>query len=74
LGVIHQFSGRNELCILPVNIEINEDKIVNLTLNLKQYLSYKEEHPNVYFRFCIKPYNVLYFYEKKGISKLHYYL
>ncbi len=69
LGVIHQFSGRNELCILPVNIEINEDKIVNLTLNLKQYLSYKEEHPNVYFRFCIKPTMSYISMRKKGISK-----
>lgn len=55
-GVIHKFSGRNELCVLPSSIKINEDKIVTATLNLQPYQEYKSDSkPNVYFRLSIKP-------------------
>lgn len=70
LGVIHTFSGRNELCILPAEININEDKIVSVTLNLKPYREYQQpEKPNVYFRFWIKPNVPFISMQKKGISK-----
>ncbi len=70
LGVIHTFSGRNELCVLPADIKINEDKIVSATLNLKPYRDYKpESNSNVYFRFWIKPIVPFISMRKKGISK-----
>lgn len=56
MGVIHKFSDRNELCILPAKVEINEDKIVTATLNLQSYHELKDEpKPNIYFRFWIRP-------------------
>lgn len=70
LGVIHTFSERNELCVLPVEIKINEDKIVSATLNLKPYREHQqEERPNVYFRFWIKPDAPFISMQKKGINK-----
>lgn len=69
-GVIHTFSGRNELCVLPAEIKINEDKIVSATLNLKGYREYEQESkPNVYFRFWIKPSAPFISMRKKGVSK-----
>jgi len=69
-GVIHKFSGRNELCILPSTIKINEDKIVSITLNLQPYEEYKSDSkPNVYFRFSIKPTVPYISMRKRGISK-----
>ena len=70
LGVIHKFSDRNELCVVPAEIKIDEDKIVSATLNLKPYREYEqEEKPNVYFRFWIKPVMPFISMRKKGISK-----
>ncbi len=69
-GVIHTFSGRNELCVLPAVIKINEEKIVSATLNLKAYREYEQEpKPNVYFRFWIKPAVPFISMRKKGVSK-----
>ena len=69
-GVIHTFSARNELCVLPAEIKINEDKIVTATLNLKAYREYDQESkPNVYFRFWIKPSVPFISMRKKGVSK-----
>lgn len=69
-GVIHTFSGRNELCVLPSEIKIEKDKIVSATLNLKAYREYNQESkPNVYFRFWIKPTVPFISMRKKGVSK-----
>jgi hypothetical protein len=69
-GVIHTFSGRNELCVLPADIKIDEDKIVTATLNLKAYREYNQESkPNVYCRFWIKPSVPFISMRKKGMSK-----
>lgn len=69
-GVIHTFSGRNELCVLPADIKINEDKIVTATLNLKAYRAYNHGlKPNIYFRFWIKPSVPFISMRKKGVSK-----
>jgi len=69
LGVIHTFSGRNELCVLPTDIKINEDKIISATLNLKPYIEFQQEKPNVYFRFWIKPIVPFISIRKNGVSK-----
>lgn len=69
-GVIHTFSGRNELCVLPAEIKIDEDKIVTASLNLNPYRDYEQEpKPNVYFRFWIKPNVPFISMRKKGVSK-----
>jgi hypothetical protein len=70
LGVIYTFSGRNELCVLPVTLNISDDKIVSVSLNLKNYGDYQQkEKPNIYFRFWIKPESPFISMRKKGISK-----
>lgn len=70
LGVIHTFSGRNELCVLPTSLTISDDKTVSISLNLKNYRDYQqEEKPNIYFRFWIKPESPFISMRKKGISK-----
>lgn len=69
-GVIHTFSGRNELCVLPADIKIDVDKIVSVSINLKAYREYEQESkPNVYFRFWIKPAVPFISMRKKGVSK-----
>lgn len=70
-GVIHEFSGRNSLCILPVSIEPN---IGNKTLNIKVDLtSYKEScnqtKSNIYFRFYLEPSITAIATRKAGINK-----
>lgn len=69
-GVVHKFSGRNELCILPAKVEISEDKIITATLDLQPYQAAQiGSKPNVYFRFWIKPTIPYISMRKKGISK-----
>lgn len=69
-GVIHKFSGRNELCILPAEISILEGNIVTATLNFQPYKKYdSDSKPNVYFRFWIKPSLPYISMRKNGISK-----
>lgn len=69
-GIIHTFSARNELCVLPAEIKINEDKIITATLNLKAYREYNQDtKPNVYFRFWVKPSVPFISMRKKGVSK-----
>ena len=70
LGVIHKFSGRNELCILPVKVEIVDENLISATLNLQPYQDYNSDSkPNIYFRFWIKPSVPYISMRKKGISK-----
>lgn len=69
-GVIHKFSGRNELCILPTTEIKIDDKVVCATLNLRQYLEYNSNSkPNIYFRFSIRPSIPYISMRKEGISK-----
>lgn len=68
LGVIHKFSDRNELCVLPVTFENNTDNVLTAIVNLESYQNYQSKS-NIYFRFSIKlaiPYISM---RKKGISK-----
>lgn len=70
LGVIHKFSDRNELCVIPVTIDKTSDKLITVTINLQPYIDYNSaEKPNVYFRFWIKPKIPYISMRKKGISK-----
>lgn len=70
LGVIHEFLDRNKLCVVPVTIEKNSDKLITATINLQPYVGYNTaEQPNVYFRFWIKPTIPFISMRKKGISK-----
>lgn len=73
-GVIHNFSGKDKLCILPVTFTKDFDNhkvIINLNLNLyNQYNHPADEHrPNVYFRFCLNPSRSQISTIKKGITK-----
>lgn len=70
LGVIHKFSDRNELCVIPVTVDKISDKLITATINLPPYKDYNSaEKPNVYFRFWIKPTIPYISMRKKGISK-----
>lgn len=69
-GVIHTFSSRNELCVLPAEIYVNEGKIISINLNLKSYRDYEQiSKPNIYVRFWIKPKIPFISMRKKGVSK-----
>ncbi|RZK10434.1 MAG: hypothetical protein EOO46_10765 [Flavobacterium sp.] len=73
-GVIQHFSGKNELCILPISFGKNfgEHKI-SVQVNLKIYNQFQHEQgkqkPNVYFRFCIDPNKSPVSVVKKGITR-----
>lgn len=68
-GVIHEFSDRNKLAILPVDIIRNEkDKILRLTVDLYNYRQ-KGSNDHVYFRFCIEPKISMLSTRKTGITK-----
>lgn len=70
LGVIHKFSDRNQLCVLPVSFDKSKDKVITAIANLQPYLDYSsEDKPNIYFRFCVKPTFPFISMRKKGISK-----
>jgi len=70
LGVIHTFSGRNELCVLPAELKIIEGNIVSATLNITLYREYQQtDKPNIYFRFCVKPTVPFVSMRKNGVSK-----
>lgn len=69
-GVIHEFSDRNKLCILPVELKINDNNITTASLNLKPYIkNIQSEKPNIYFRFYIEPSVQHISTRKKGINK-----
>lgn len=73
-GVIHQFSGKDRLCILPVtfiNDFVNHKVTVQLNLNIYNQFNHpaNESRPNVYFRFCINPKKSQISIIKKGITK-----
>lgn len=68
LGVIHDFSNRDELCILPVSISRRPNNILELTVNLQHYRTY-QSNANIYFRLSIAPQTPAISMHKKGISK-----
>jgi len=71
-GVIHYFSERNNLCILPVILEINgSGKIaeINISLNYYNQIPETEQKPNIYIRFSIIPQKKLTATRKNGITK-----
>lgn len=70
LGVIHKFSQRNKLCILPVEFDMSNDNIITVNIDLKSYNENGlEEKPNIYFRFLVKPNFPFLSTRKKGIGK-----
>ena len=71
-GVIHKFNDRDELCILPVNIENNTENYIAAKINIKLYLEFcntDQRKPNAYFRFWVKPTIPFISMRKRGISK-----
>jgi len=73
-GVIHKFSGKDKLCILPVTFIkdfVNHKVTVNLKLNIYNQFNHSpdEPRPNVYFRFCLNPNRSQISTIKKGITK-----
>lgn len=70
LGVVHKFSGRNELCILPVNFVREGENVVTANISLLAYNTLSgSSRPNVYCRFMINPKISHISMRKNGISK-----
>ncbi len=68
-GVIHKFSGKDELCILPVIIDNNyNDKKIQLKIDLEGY-NKKANGVNAYVRIAIEPTVGSVSTSKKGIGK-----
>lgn len=68
VGVIHQFSNRQALCLLPINL-LRTGQRITISLDLAHYNALGNAKPNVYVRFSIKP-NVPYISTRKnGIAK-----
>lgn len=73
-GVIHKFSGKDELCILPVSFKsdfANQKVVVNLSLTIYNQFNDQDDRlrPNIYFRFCLNPNRSQISTVKKGITK-----
>lgn len=68
-GVIHTFTDRNKLCLLPIKSEIESDRFLKITIDLKDYQKITTEKPNVYIRFWIEPPVPFISVRKNGISK-----
>jgi hypothetical protein len=72
LGVIHRFTGKQHLCILPINIDLQENGKVKVEVDLTGYKKYPfstPEKPNIYFRFSVEPNWTHISTRKRGISK-----
>jgi hypothetical protein len=73
-GVIHVFSAKNELCILPVEFK-NDPKNhqIKIHLDLQRYLAHIPEKnnkkANIYFRFSLAPDLLFISTRKKDLSK-----
>ena len=67
-GVTHHFVGRESLCFLPISIT-RLNKQVLIEVDLAHYQQNKDEKPNIYIRFCIKPLRPNVSTRKSGISK-----
>jgi hypothetical protein len=73
-GVIHMFSGKDKLCILPItfiNDFVNHKVTVILNLNIYNHFNHPPNiaRPNIYFRFCLNPNSSQISTIKKGITK-----
>lgn len=68
-GIIHEFSNRKELCLLPIEHKIKEDKFLEISIDLKKYQEISSTKPNVYIRFWIEPSKRFISLRKNGISK-----
>jgi len=70
LGVIHEFGGKDRLCILPVKIanDANNQKI-RLTINLDNYKKSTEQDSNAYIRIGVETNVNTISTKKKGIGK-----
>jgi hypothetical protein len=70
LGVIHKFSGKESLCILPVQFKKDiERQKVELRINLEDYNNKKDNNTNAYIRLAIEPDFDSISTKKKGIGK-----
>lgn len=68
-GIIHTFSDRNKLCLLPIEYKIESDRFLKITINLENYKKITGEKHNVYIRFWIEPTIPFISVRKNGISK-----
>ncbi len=69
-GVIQKFANRNPLCIIPINVSVNENKVVTIRINLKDLNNTeKVKSTGLYFRFYIEPSINLLSTRKTGISR-----
>jgi hypothetical protein len=73
-GVVHEFTGRNKLCFLPVKFQIREmDCKLVVKIDLTRYnrspQSHGENKPNIYIRFSLNPHPSQVSTRKKGINK-----
>jgi hypothetical protein len=69
LGVIHRFTNRDPLCILPISIKATA-QVLKVIINLQPYQqSSAEPKPNIYFRFWIRPKLAHISMRKKGVNK-----
>lgn len=67
LGVIHEFSNDSKLCILPIILNFDNNKLL-IKIDLKHYKE-AQLNDNVYVRFYIIPENDKISIQKIGISK-----
>ncbi|MEQ6121373.1 hypothetical protein [Reichenbachiella sp. MALMAid0571] len=69
-GVIHDFSGRQKLCLIPPNItsDFEHHKIL-LDLELSDYRSKADAETNLYIRIGVEPKAKTISTKKKGIGK-----
>lgn len=70
-GVVHEFTGRNSLCILPITTNIVvENRILEIKIDLTYYKKKEaKDEPNIYFRFYLEPAITSISTRKTGISK-----
>lgn len=71
-GVIHKFSDREDLCILPIKLKTNFGKktlSISIDLELFGRCQQKQQNTNIYFRFSVKPKKTLIATRKNGITK-----
>lgn len=70
-GVIHEFTGRNKLCIIPVSInKLIQRKVLEIKIDLTYFHKKAiDDKPHIYFRFYLEPSVALISTRKTGISK-----
>jgi hypothetical protein len=70
LGVIHEFSGKDKLCILPVQLRNDSsNQKVQLTIDLSEYKKKADSATNAYVRIAIESNLNTISTKKKGIGK-----